>query len=1015
MEKERSFSFKLFVPPRVAPGPVSAVRPQEAIEGSSGFMQTLSKHIDNKSNIEFSKTKTFIPFSAVKTGAVKKIAVMSMPEEDDEEKTEKISQLYSKLYQEAEKIKRWKIKIDTEIGQKENKIQENKKTMENQRKAIQELQFGNESLSMKLEEQINENKELEDQNTATRNLCNILQEKFERTAEKMNMYESEREETHHLLLQYNEKIQGVILAFEGLRVQAETERIEMLKLKDGMQQFEDFRGNFQKEIMKKEEEVLMLQEKVNGKNEELRQIWHNFQQAKHNCDQLEESARKMHEELQDSNKHQAEQLEEAKQLCRQNEANVKLIEAALEEKEQKLSEKDCSLRDLNETKEQQTAQIEELQGTIQDLHASLVLEKQRGSVLEEAINKGLEEMEKKSSKLGVIEDQIEQKERQIKSLKDDLDLMKKSITVSEDKLKTEKIKREQLATELVDRNTEICRLKNAVQIISVERTHTEKALEQLQKELDIWKDTVQERERQLYETEEQLSVALGKEGVLLEEINELKEELKQQEKTNDELLSSFSKLQLEKENVTKQITIGDAEAKTLEKQLKESEEKKRKEIEKLEVENHQLREDLQSLTANIEKQGLETGKLLEEHEESLNAIKKKMEFKTKTQEELQQEIKNLISEIASESEKCSSFECKVNELKAEMRRAERHHEEDVSNLRKDIETRSAAETELCEKVEKYKLTAEVAEQHNQETDLKCQHKISEMVALMEKHKSQYDKVLEEKDAELDQRRKKEREINSEKKSLEQELSGMKSELSSLKQQLISEIKEKEKLELEVNAMKEQTEQLKAELKKKDILGKENKKIKDFLDSTDEIEMDPHGCSAHASTKTTPYQKSYKSTVLQTSNKAEKKETLRKTPSWMPSTKFQATPSIKTYTIRTPPEVGKSMERVKSTPVIDAAKRKRKVPLLLDMNSDSSENTDLLSMSREVNTFKSLYSSDSPSLRLSQEAQKKSPAVPKSPGSALKLAAVKRMREAGWTAVTNIDRKKKIKESEKMFA
>ncbi|XP_066559787.1 synaptonemal complex protein 1 isoform X4 [Amia ocellicauda] len=960
MEKERSFSFKLFVPPRVAPGPVSAVRPQEAIEGSSGFMQTLSKHIDNKSNIEFSKTKTFIPFSAVKTGAVKKIAVMSMPEEDDEEKTEKISQLYSKLYQEAEKIKRWKIKIDTEIGQKENKIQENKKTMENQRKAIQELQFGNESLSMKLEEQINENKELEDQNTATRNLCNILQEKFERTAEKMNMYESEREETHHLLLQYNEKIQGVILAFEGLRVQAETERIEMLKLKDGMQQFEDFRGNFQKEIMKKEEEVLMLQEKVNGKNEELRQIWHNFQQAKHNCDQLEESARKMHEELQDSNKHQAEQLEEAKQLCRQNEANVKLIEAALEEKEQKLSEKDCSLRDLNETKEQQTAQIEELQGTIQDLHASLVLEKQRGSVLEEAINKGLEEMEKKSSKLGVIEDQIEQKERQIKSLKDDLDLMKKSITVSEDKLKTEKIKREQLATELVDRNTEICRLKNAVQIISVERTHTEKALEQLQKELDIWKDTVQERERQLYETEEQLSVALGKEGVLLEEINELKEELKQQEKTNDELLSSFSKLQLEKENVTKQITIGDAEAKTLEKQLKESEEKKRKEIEKLEVENHQLREDLQSLTANIEKQGLETGKLLEEHEEStkglkteltkkerqikaletrLNAIKKKMEFKTKTQEELQQEIKNLISEIASESEKCSSFECK----------------------------------------------------------------------------SQYDKVLEEKDAELDQRRKKEREINSEKKSLEQELSGMKSELSSLKQQLISEIKEKEKLELEVNAMKEQTEQLKAELKKKDILGKENKKIKDFLDSTDEIEMDPHGCSAHASTKTTPYQKSYKSTVLQTSNKAEKKETLRKTPSWMPSTKFQATPSIKTYTIRTPPEVGKSMERVKSTPVIDAAKRKRKVPLLLDMNSDSSENTDLLSMSREVNTFKSLYSSDSPSLRLSQEAQKKSPAVPKSPGSALKLAAVKRMREAGWTAVTNIDRKKKIKESEKMFA
>lgn len=44
----------------------------------------------------------------------------------------------------------------------------------------------------------------------------------------------------------------------------------------------------------------------------------------------------------------------------------------------------------------------------------------------------------------------------------------------------------------------------------------------------------------------------------------------------------------------------------------------------------------------------------------------------------------------------------------------------------------------------------------------------------------------------------------------------------------------------------------------------------------------------------------------------------------------------------------------------------------------------------------------------------SPVVHKSPGNALKLAAMKRMRDAGWTAVTGSDKKKK-KTTEKIFA
>lgn len=51
-----------------------------------------------------------------------------------------MNELYSKLYKEAEKIKRWKLAVESELKQKERKFQENRKIIEAQRKAIQELQ-----------------------------------------------------------------------------------------------------------------------------------------------------------------------------------------------------------------------------------------------------------------------------------------------------------------------------------------------------------------------------------------------------------------------------------------------------------------------------------------------------------------------------------------------------------------------------------------------------------------------------------------------------------------------------------------------------------------------------------------------------------------------------------------------------------------------------------------------------------------------------------------------------------
>ncbi|EMP29792.1 Synaptonemal complex protein 1 [Chelonia mydas] len=152
-----------------------------------------------------------------------------------------------------------------------------------------------------------------------------------------------------------------------------------------------------------------------------------------------------------------------------------------------------------------------------------------------------------------------------------------------------------------------------------------------------------------------------------------------------------------------------------------------------------------------------------------NNLKKQIENKTKYNEELQQE---------------------VNKLQLELENVSRQHKETVDSYQKEIEAKNITEEKLIEKVEKMRLIADEAVILQKEIDIRCQHKIAEMVALMEKHKHQYDKMVEEKDTELELCKTKEQEQMSVKQSLETELSHVKSELLSLKEQVKIEIKEK---------------------------------------------------------------------------------------------------------------------------------------------------------------------------------------------------------------------------------
>ncbi|RMB90056.1 hypothetical protein DUI87_33567 [Hirundo rustica rustica] len=313
----------------------------------------------------------------------------------------------------------------------------------------------------------------------------------------------------------------------------------------------------------------------------------------------------------------------------------------------------------------------------------------------------------------------------------------------------------------------------------------------------------------------------------------------------------------------------------------------------LKTDLEQKANELESLKEKMAKTSEEIKSKLDEREKNLRHImknlKKQVENKTKCIEELQQE---------------------VNKLQLEIENMNKQHKEAVDIYQKDIETRKVNENKLHEEVEKMKLLYDEATMIQRETDTQCQHKITEMVALMEKHKNEYDKMVEEKDAEL--------------------------KIYKIRQQ--NQLSSERALE---NLIKE-----------------------------------------HSRNR---------------SPESEKKH--------------------KTYVIKTPPTDRLQSGRSTNLPSEQSTRKKQKVLLQLDSHSDSSEHTDLLSIVSEEEMFKKLYKDYPQASQLHPTAPKKTPAPSnvKSPGSALKLKTMRRMRDAGWTTVSKMDRKRKMKEVVKFFA
>uniref|UniRef100_A0A8C7KLW2 Synaptonemal complex protein 1-like n=1 Tax=Oncorhynchus kisutch TaxID=8019 RepID=A0A8C7KLW2_ONCKI len=728
--------------------------------------------------------------------------------------------------------------------------------------------------------------------------------------------------------------------------------------------------------------------KMKDKEKELQAILLNLHETRESCKRLQQAAQQHQEALQRSKQEQEsllESLQNAEQLNEECEESRKAIATALERNKEEnakvIAKKDSSLEELNKIKDQQADKLVQIQATAQEFQTSLTVEIQRAKELELKLTAVTEELDRKNLELGEIKEQKEKKDSQLQILEDELDVKNKSIQSLEETIKVVETRTSELTTALEGKHAEIHQVKNKVETMFVENILLEKALGNAETMQNDLKEKANMTERKIKEIEGQLSAAMRRDEKSIKEKENLKTDIVQHEVKYKELLASFNQLQLEKKTILEQIQNESLEANILVAQLKESEAKEmkmKKEIERLQEENHQLREELKSLNAKVEEQGQDTENLQKKLEESLSNLKIKLESKTKVQDEYQKENKTLKKQIAIETAKSSELENEINKLKEESENVQRSNEEECKNLLDDLETKATSEAELQKKVQKLHLTATDAVKSKEDTEIKCQNKIADMVALMEKHKNQYDKMVDEKDAELDEKKRKDMEATANRTSLELALSQQNIENDRLKEQLKKEMNERESLLQEITALKKenkisrqletQDEQL-PEPKSKEVRCSETPKVY----SSAKMPLFRLAKDSQRKTKTlkasvTPSQTSEKIVVLtpninEMENEAPKtpswssmtrvaatpriKETeALRTPSWSSTNIVSATPRIKSYRIRTPPSTGKSVPWGMST-------------LELDPKSDSSEHNDLLSIAVATNPFKSRLQSSVP--------------------------------------------------------
>ncbi|XP_036360895.1 synaptonemal complex protein 1-like [Octopus sinensis] len=199
----------------------------------------------------------------------------------------KLFSLHSRLRQEAEKIREWKLSTEAESKQKEKKIGELTQTIENLRKSFIELQIENENLSQKMQEEISNREEILKKIDFTRKMCNIVKEHSQTVENKMMQCEAESNELKYKEREHFEKFEELSVKFNDLNISAKDEENKLKnEINNIVQEKEKQRKVLEKRIADMQNINKELQNEISCRNEKLEQLNKDLHDAKEEKDQL---------------------------------------------------------------------------------------------------------------------------------------------------------------------------------------------------------------------------------------------------------------------------------------------------------------------------------------------------------------------------------------------------------------------------------------------------------------------------------------------------------------------------------------------------------------------------------------------------------------------------------------------------------------------------------------------------------------------------------------------------------
>ncbi|XP_045196675.2 interaptin-like [Mercenaria mercenaria] len=706
------------------------------------------------------------------------------PDQDLAVNGERLNSLHAKLHQEADKIRKWKNQTELDMKQKDRKIQESSHTIDSLRKSILDIQLQNESLSMALQEEISNREDILQKVSATRNLCSVLKDHLAKTEAKVAECEVEKTEVKYLEQEHKRQFESLSEKFKELQVARDEDNKQFSNQISVLSEEKECLGQELKHSKQEAETKLkVLNQQLDDKNIEIRDIRAQVQKNNDKIHHLEKTIDSLTQDLETSK----DQLENATKKHDDLSKQLETTRMDKEKLEQKFSDSKSNVQqltnkctdlqtELNSERQEHSEQIQALQSELDQQKEQLNQKQIKLQFLQNDFDSAstlLEEV--KSSKDILIMEKAELQNRVTELEKQNAELLSKheencitlnQMTETISGLQGQLVTSQQEGANLLLQLNEIRAHLSAVE---TEKLQLDEKIRVIESDMVCKKAGMTDLQRELVEKTEQITN-------LSQKIELLEEQLQNEQYNHSQTQAEMKVCQNELGCNQKELAMKMEQLKRLQKELETLNKKNEGLAETLkhkETTETELREEIAALQSELALLRENNETLLEERQQSDEALHGKLLSKEKTASDLETKNKSLKSDITTKNKHIKELEKEIRSLKSKLTSENKCVESknlELLKLQSDMETEAASKSELESKIKEQdehvkrvqeelktaektaKESKEYAEKCLAEKDQmfsQCESQRTEMSSIMQGYRSDLDKNLTKKEKEVE--------------------------------------------------------------------------------------------------------------------------------------------------------------------------------------------------------------------------------------------------------------------------